>query len=81
MSLLTAKQSAELNRAILHYLRAVGATDAAAAMATHLGDDDASGGGAGDKEKYDGLLEKKWTSVVRLQRKVPDTIHACLDID
>jgi platelet-activating factor acetylhydrolase IB subunit alpha len=29
------------------------------------------------KTKYEGLLEKKWTSVVRLQKKVVSSEHDC----
>jgi len=29
------------------------------------------------KAKYAGLLEKKWTSVIRLQKKVPAWLASC----
>eukprot|EP00953_Heterococcus_sp_UTEX-ZZ885_P020793 11632-Heterococcus_DN1.PRE.2 len=63
---LTEKQRADLDAAVLDYLSSRGeefaeaaATFAAASQAT------ATAGSAG-------MLEKKWTSVVRLQRKVMD---------
>ncbi len=60
---LTAKQQAELDGAILQYLKER-APQSAATLQTELklADDDA----------HVGLLEKKWTSVIRLQKKVMD---------
>ena len=31
-------------------------------------------------KKYSGLLEKKWTSVIRLQKKVSMCIHVCVSL-
>lgn len=31
-------------------------------------------------KKYEGLLEKKWTSVVRLQKKVSDRPVPCINV-
>jgi len=62
---LTNKQKEELHKAILDYLRTSGLTSSADALQneTQLEDLD---------PKKTGLLEKKWTSVIRLQRKVLD---------
>jgi len=53
---------------LIAYLTAAGLTNTAASLREELniGDefDDAT------RKKYEGLLEKKWTSVVRLQKKV-----------
>ncbi len=63
---LTAKQQQELDASILAYLRERGATGAAAAFQSETGCADA------DAVKAEGALEKKWTSVIRLQKKVMD---------
>lgn len=31
-------------------------------------------------KKYSGLLEKKWTSVIRLQKKVSMCMHGCANL-
>nr|CAH8848240.1 unnamed protein product [Trichobilharzia regenti] len=63
---LAQRQKEELNRAIADYLFSNGYNKALDAFReeSHLA-------GENDK-KYDGLLEKKWTSVIRLQKKVMD---------
>ncbi|KAK5257351.1 Lissencephaly-1 [Cryomyces antarcticus] len=65
---LTPRQAEELHKALIAYLTATGLSNTAAALRQELsiGDnfDDAT------RKKYEGLLEKKWTSVVRLQKKV-----------
>ncbi|CAL8070019.1 unnamed protein product [Calicophoron daubneyi] len=63
---LAQRQKEELNRAIADYLSTNGyrqALDAFKAEATIEGEND---------RKFSGLLEKKWTSVIRLQKKVLD---------
>jgi platelet-activating factor acetylhydrolase IB subunit alpha len=52
---------------MLSYLQAAGMNDSFAALAreTDMLDFDPSD----PKDKYSGLLEKKWTSVIRLQKK------------
>lgn len=65
MSLLTPKQLLELNAAVVDHLRAMGYARAADALREDAGIDDPAG-------KHAGLLEKKWTSVIRLQKKVLD---------
>lgn len=55
------------HKAIVAYLAASGHPSSAQALTDELGIesfDDAT------RKKYEGLLEKKWTSVVRLQKKV-----------
>lgn len=53
---------------MLSYLQTAGMTDTYAALAREadMEDFDLSD----PKDKYAGLLEKKWTSVIRLQKKV-----------
>ncbi|KAJ1325945.1 platelet-activating factor acetylhydrolase IB subunit alpha [Microdochium nivale] len=69
--LLTARQAEELHRSIVSYLEASNLPETAAAMRAELGLDQASFDPATTK-KYETLLEKKWTSVVRLQKKIMD---------
>lgn len=68
--LLTSRQADELHKSMVSYLLSVGMTESAAALRqdSKLGDnfDDATA------KKYETLLEKKWTSVVRLQKKIMD---------
>lgn len=56
------------HKSIMAYLTSVNLPQSSAALREELGDsvtiDDAT------IKKYEGLLEKKWTSVVRLQKKV-----------
>lgn len=58
------RQKDELNRAILDYLLSSGYH-----QAVKLFKEEANIEGENDK-KFNGLLEKKWTSVIRLQKKV-----------
>ena len=61
---LSQRQREELNKAIAEYMTSNGYNDALEAFkreADMPGDID---------KKYAGLLEKKWTSVIRLQKKV-----------
>ncbi|KAI1427248.1 nuclear distribution protein pac-1a [Xylaria sp. FL1777] len=71
MSLLTSRQAEELHKSIIAYLAANNLTATAAALRTELNltenDFDAA-----TAERYKGLLEKKWTSIVRLQKKIMD---------
>ncbi|KAI8835163.1 putative platelet-activating factor acetylhydrolase isoform 1B alpha subunit [Chytriomyces cf. hyalinus JEL632] len=66
---LTEKQKEELNLSILDYLHTNGLTAAFEALRkeTALVQFVADG-----KQKYSGLIEKKWTSVLRLTKKVKD---------
>ncbi|KAK5662636.1 hypothetical protein OQA88_8550 [Cercophora sp. LCS_1] len=69
--ILTPRQAEELHRAIVAYLTANNLTSSAAALRSelNLGEDVFDSATA---KKYEGLLEKKWTSVVRLQKKIMD---------
>ncbi|KAI1363825.1 nuclear distribution protein pac-1a [Xylaria arbuscula] len=71
MSLLTSRQADELHKSIIAYLTANRLIATAAALRTelNLGENEFDPATA---EKYQGLLEKKWTSVVRLQKKIMD---------
>ncbi|EDV22638.1 Lissencephaly-1-like protein [Trichoplax sp. H2] len=64
---LSPKQEEELRFAVADYLQSCGYTNALEAFKK-----DASIPKEIDNKKYSGLLEKKWTSVVRLQKKVMD---------
>ncbi|KAL9124356.1 MAG: hypothetical protein Q9217_006306 [Psora testacea] len=68
--LLTSRQAEELHKSMIAYLTSTKLLNSAAALRQELaiGDtfDDAT------SKKYEGLLEKKWTSVVRLQKKIMD---------
>ncbi|KAJ3115492.1 protein with putative role during mitosis, partial [Physocladia obscura] len=66
---LSDKQKQELNLAILDYLTSSGLSAAASALLTEAEITDFNADGL---QRYSGLLEKKWTSVVRLQKKVID---------
>lgn len=63
------------HKSIIAYLSSVKLSNSAAALREELsiGDsfDDAT------SKKYEGLLEKKWTSVVRLQKKVGRNTERC----
>nr|CAB3264628.1 lissencephaly-1 homolog [Phallusia mammillata] len=63
---LSSRQRDELNSAILEYLKSNGYTKSLEAFREEADVTEQT-----DK-KYEGLMEKKWTSVVRLQRKVMD---------
>ncbi|KAL1836635.1 hypothetical protein VTJ49DRAFT_4832 [Mycothermus thermophilus] len=69
--LLTPRQAEELHRALIAYLSAnnLNATVAALRQELNLGEDVFD---AATAKKYEGLLERKWTSVVRLQKKIMD---------
>ncbi|KAL1988362.1 hypothetical protein VTN96DRAFT_10045 [Rasamsonia emersonii] len=68
--LLTARQAEELHKSIIAYLASANLLKSSNALREELGEsltlDDAT------LKKYEGLLEKKWTSVVRLQKKIMD---------
>ncbi|KAK9424481.1 putative WD domain-containing protein [Seiridium unicorne] len=81
--ILTSRQADELHKAIVAYLSSNNLASTADALRQELNLGDALD--ATTTKKYEGLLEKKWTSVVRLQKKIMDlearnaTIQAELD--
>jgi platelet-activating factor acetylhydrolase IB subunit alpha len=64
---LTAKQKSELHSAIIEYLATSGFRSAAEVVAKDFGLDIGANNASGES-----ILEKKWNSVVRLQKKVLD---------
>ncbi|KAI0807782.1 miller-Dieker lissencephaly protein [Fomes fomentarius] len=68
MSLLSERQKEELQKSILEYLHANNFSDAFNALKLDTGVEYTPD----PKGKYVGLLEKKWTSVIRLQKKIMD---------
>ncbi|KAB8231437.1 Positively regulates the activity of the minus-end directed microtubule motor protein dynein [Aspergillus alliaceus] len=68
--ILTSRQAEELHKSIIAYLSRINASQSSAALREELqiGDsfDEAT------SKKYEGLLERKWTGVARLQRKILD---------
>lgn len=65
---LTARQQEELNHAIIEYLSSNGFSQSYEIFKQEACIDTEQT----DSNKYAGLLEKKWTSVIRLQKKVMD---------
>ncbi|KAK3046734.1 Lissencephaly-1 [Extremus antarcticus] len=70
-SLLTSRQAEELHKALIAYLNSTGYTQSAQTIRDELNIPESSFDAATAK-RYEGLLEKKWTSVVRLQKKIMD---------
>ncbi|KAI0075257.1 miller-Dieker lissencephaly protein [Panus rudis PR-1116 ss-1] len=68
MSLLSDRQKEELHKSILEYLHANNFNDAFNSLKSEAAVDYTPD----PKSKYSGLLEKKWTSVIRLQKKIMD---------
>ncbi|PCH37737.1 dynein regulator [Wolfiporia cocos MD-104 SS10] len=68
MSFLSERQKDELHKAILEYLHTNNFTDSFNSLKSETGIDYSPD----SKTKYSGLLEKKWTSVIRLQKKIMD---------
>ncbi|KAG9239719.1 nuclear migration protein-like protein nudF [Amylocarpus encephaloides] len=66
--LLTPRQAEELHKSLIAYLSSRGLPNSGAALREELNIGD--GFDAVTSKKYEGLLEKKWTSVVRLQKKI-----------
>lgn len=66
--ILTSRQAEELHKAIIAYLSSNELHNTAEALRQEL--DLGESFDATTSKKYEGLLEKKWTSVVRLQKKV-----------
>ncbi|KAJ5174328.1 Nuclear distribution protein nudF 1 [Penicillium canariense] len=76
--LLTARQAEELHKSIIAYLASANLPQSSTALRQELGEsisvDDST------LKKYEGLLEKKWTSVVRLQKKIMDLESRCASL-
>ncbi|CAG8580237.1 1727_t:CDS:2 [Diversispora eburnea] len=68
-TVLSDRQREELNKAILDYLYSNGFTESFNSLKLEAHNDDFN---PDPKQKYAGLLEKKWTSVIRLQKKIMD---------
>lgn len=63
--LFISERDASSHRSILEYLHSNGFTDSFKSLASETGINHTPD----PKSKYNGLLEKKWTSVIRLQKK------------
>ncbi|CCC12398.1 hypothetical protein SMACR_05575 [Sordaria macrospora] len=70
--LLTTRQAEELHKSILAYLSSKNLASTAATLRDELPDLAEVTFDTEKAKKYEGLLEKKWTSVVRLQKKILD---------
>jgi len=68
MSLLSDRQREDLHRSILEYLHSNGFAESFKSLTSETGINHTPD----PKSKYNGLLEKKWTSVIRLQKKIMD---------
>ncbi|RDB21224.1 Nuclear distribution protein PAC1 [Hypsizygus marmoreus] len=68
MSLLSDRQREDLHKSMLDYLHANNFTTAFNALKAEVSTEYTPD----PKAKYTGLLEKKWTSVIRLQKKIMD---------
>lgn len=66
---LSQRQREELNKAILDYLNSNGYQESSSTFMKEAFSESSSNE---VEKKYNGLLEKKWTSVIRLQKKVMD---------
>ncbi|KAI8376959.1 platelet-activating factor acetylhydrolase, isoform Ib, alpha subunit A [Blakeslea trispora] len=66
-SILSKHQKDELHKSILDYLNASGFSQAFLVLKSESSNDDFA---PDSQQKYAGLLEKKWTSVIRLQKKI-----------
>ncbi|KAI9741337.1 MAG: protein with putative role during mitosis [Cirrosporium novae-zelandiae] len=72
--LLTSRQAEELlgsHKAIIAYLSSTNLSNSANALRDELGIEQSTFDDH-TRKKYEGILEKKWTSVVRLQKKIMD---------
>lgn len=70
---LTVYLSIARHKAILDYLSASGFTESFNSLKSETHNEDFT---SDPKQKYSGLLEKKWTSVIRLQKKVRPLLYA-----
>ncbi|TGO28952.1 hypothetical protein BPAE_0021g00770 [Botrytis paeoniae] len=67
---LTSRQAEELHKSMIAYLTSTNLLHSAATLREEL--DIGESFDSATSKKYEGLLEKKWTSVVRLQKKIMD---------
>ncbi|EME44855.1 hypothetical protein DOTSEDRAFT_70794 [Dothistroma septosporum NZE10] len=70
-ALLTSRQAEELHKSLIAYLLSTGHGNSAQVLREDLNLPE-SDFDAATAKKYEGLIEKKWTSVVRLQKKIMD---------
>ncbi|KAK4623525.1 Nuclear distribution protein PAC1 [Fulvia fulva] len=70
-ALLTSRQAEELHKSLIAYLLSTGHANSAQVLRDDLNLPE-SDFDAATAKKYEGLIEKKWTSVVRLQKKIMD---------
>lgn len=70
-----ARSDLSSHKSIIAYLSSTKLSSSAAALREELGIGDSFDDAT--SKKYEGLLEKKWTSVVRLQKKVGLNIKRC----
>lgn len=68
-SILSERQKDELHKSILDYFKTNGLHESYSTLARET---DLESFSPDPKAKYSGLLEKKWTSVIRLQKKIMD---------
>ncbi|KAJ9107474.1 hypothetical protein QFC21_000927 [Naganishia friedmannii] len=71
-SLLTERQKEELHKSMLSYLYNAGMHATFDALKAESNNTDFQMDEPGAAQRYHGLLEKKWTSVIRLQKKIMD---------
>lgn len=74
---LSDRQRDELHRSILLYLKSQNLSSSFKVLSKELAIDPEE---LGDEKKYSGLLEKKWMSVIRLQKKIMDLEQALSDL-
>ncbi|KAI1004547.1 Nuclear distribution protein [Podosphaera aphanis] len=67
---LTSRQAEELHKSIIAYLSSKNLTISAAALKQELNLDQSFDDAT--SKKYEGIIEKKWTGIVRLQKKIMD---------
>ncbi|KAK5944212.1 Lissencephaly-1 [Knufia obscura] len=75
--LLTTRQADELHKSMIAYLLSIGMNDTATTLRQEAHLTETEGFDDATAKKYETLLEKKWTSVVRLQKKIMDLEAKC----
>lgn len=74
---LSDRQRDELHKSMLSYFKSQGLTSSFKVLSKELAVED---GAYSEDKKYVGLLEKKWMSVIRLQKKIMDLEQAVGDL-